>query len=215
MVFSVAIDGKAGVGKSTVARLVAKKLNITYVNTGSMYRAIGLKLLLNNVDIDQIEDIDSFLKSTKIKLVDDEIFLDGENVTEKIRDEKVGNFTSKISQNKKIREYLVYLQQEIAKHQSIVMEGRDIGSVVLKNSKNKFYLTASAHNRALRRYDELKLKGLDVNLNKLIDDMAKRDYDDTHRKNSPLVKADDAFEIATDALNPDEVAKLIVSRVIK
>ena len=215
MVFSVAIDGASGVGKSTVAKLVAEYLNITYVNTGAMYRAIGLKILDKGIDIKDELALTELLNNTIVTMDGDKVILDGKDVSEAIREERIGNFASTVSKIQIIREHLVTQQQNIAKDKSVVMEGRDIGTVVLKDSKNKFYLTASVDERARRRYLELLNKNQFEDLETIKKDMEKRDFQDMNRENSPLKKAKDAEEIVTDNLTQEEVAKLIVNKVEK
>lgn len=215
MVFSVAIDGASGVGKSTVAKLVAEYLNITYVNTGAMYRAIGLKILNTGIDIKDELALTELLNNTIVTMDGDRVILDGKDVSEAIREERIGNFASTVSKIQIIREHLVTQQQNIAKDKSVVMEGRDIGTVVLKDSKNKFYLTASVDERARRRYLELLNKNQFEDLETIKKDMEKRDFQDMNRENSPLKKAEDAEEIVTDNLTQEEVAKLIVDKVKK
>lgn len=215
MVFSVAIDGASGVGKSTVAKLVAEYLNITYVNTGAMYRAIGLKILNTGIDIKDELALTELLNNTIVTMDGDKVILDGKDVSEDIREERIGNFASTVSKIQIIREHLVTQQQNIAKDKSVVMEGRDIGTVVLKDSKNKFYLTASVDERARRRYLELLNKNQFEDLETIKKDMEKRDFQDMNRENSPLKKAEDAEEIVTDNLTQEEVAKLIVDKVKK
>lgn len=213
MVFSVAIDGASGVGKSTVAKLVAEYLNITYVNTGAMYRAIGLKILNTGIDIKDELALTELLNNTIVTMDGDKVVLDGKDVSEAIREERIGNFASTVSKIQIIRDNLVTQQQNIARDKSVVMEGRDIGTVVLKDSKNKFYLTASVDGRARRRYLELLNKNQFEDLETIKKDMEKRDFQDMNRENSPLKKAEDAEEIVTDNLNQEEVAKLIVDKV--
>ena len=215
MVFSVAIDGASGVGKSTVAKLVAEYLNITYVNTGAMYRAIGLKILDKGIDLKDESALAELLSNTIVTMDGDKVILDGKDVSEAIREERIGNFASTVSKIQIIREHLVTQQQNIAKDKSVVMEGRDIGTVVLKDSKNKFYLTASVDERARRRYLELLNKNQFEDLKTIKKDMEKRDFQDMNRENSPLKKAEDAEEIVTDNLTQEEVAKLIVDKVKK
>ncbi len=215
MVFSVAIDGASGVGKSTVAKLVAEYLNITYVNTGAMYRAIGLKILNTGIDIKDELALTKLLENTIVTMEVDKVVLDGKDVSEAIREERIGNFASTVSKIQIIRKHLVTQQQNIAKDKSVVMEGRDIGTVVLKDSKNKFYLTASVDERARRRYLELLNKNQFEDLETIKKDMEKRDFQDMNRENSPLKKAEDAEEIVTDNLTQEEVAKLIVDKVKK
>lgn len=215
MVYSVAIDGASGVGKSTVAKLVAEYLNITYVNTGAMYRAISLKIIDSGIEIKDEKALSELLCNTSVSMDGDKILLDGKDVSDAIREERIGNFASTVSKIQIIRDHLVSQQQNIAKDKSVVMEGRDIGTVVLKDSKNKFYLTASVDERARRRYLELLNKNQFEDLETIKKDMEKRDFQDMNRKNSPLKKAEDAEEIVTDNLTQEEVAKLIVNKVRK
>ena len=180
-----------------------------------MYRAIGLKILNTGIDIKDEGALAELLNNTIVTMDGDRVILDGKDVSEAIREERIGNFASTVSKIQIIREHLVTQQQNIAKDKSVVMEGRDIGTVVLKDSKNKFYLTASVDERARRRYLELLNKNQFEDLETIKKDMEKRDFQDMNRENSPLKKAEDAEEIVTDNLTQEEVAKLIVNRVRK
>ena len=180
-----------------------------------MYRAIGLKILDKGIDIKDELALTELLNNTIVTMDGDKVILDGKDVSEAIREERIGNFASTVSKIQIIREHLVTQQQNIAKDKSVVMEGRDIGTVVLKDSKNKFYLTASVDERARRRYLELLNKNQFEDLETIKKDMEKRDFQDMNRENSPLKKAKDAEEIVTDNLTQEEVAKLIVDKVEK
>lgn len=209
--FSIAIDGPAGAGKSTVAKLIASKLNIAYIDTGAMYRAFTLKLIDNNINLKDLETVIEVLKETSIDFKDNHIYLDGNIVDEEIRDNKISNNVSEVAKIGEVRKRLVEVQREIAENKSTVMDGRDIGSTVLKDAKHKFYLTASVEERATRRYKELKLKDDTVSLNSIKSEIETRDTMDSTRAISPLVKCDDAVEI--DSTNEDIIET--VERILK
>lgn len=214
---NIAIDGPAGAGKSTIARAVAEKLGSTYVDTGAMYRAFALFLLRGNVpaeDTDALED--AFEKACiGIRYTDgsQRVFLGSEDVTDLIRTEEVSKMGSISSANARVRELMVKLQQRLAKEMPVVMDGRDIGTVVLPDAELKIFLTADPHARALRRYNELKRKqgSLNISLEEIEKDISERDYRDTHREASPLRKADDAVLIDTTDMTIDEVTDKILS----
>lgn len=202
----IAIDGPAGSGKSSIAKDLAKRLNILYVDTGAMYRAITLKLLKTDES-----DFEKVLKETKINFDGDKIFLDGKDVSEKIRENEISNKTSEFSKKKIIRDYLVKKQREIAKDRDVVMEGRDIGSVVLKDAEYKFFLTADVETRAMRRYKQIDDDSL--SFDEILEDLKIRDYNDSHRENSPLIKTDDAILIDSTDLNAEETIEKIISYI--
>jgi len=206
---SVAIDGPAGAGKSTIAKLVAKKFNLMYINTGSMYRAVALVASENNVDENNIERICDLIDDMEMKFENDELILNGINIQDKITMPNISSIVSKYASIKEVREKLVKLQREMSNKFDVIMDGRDIGTVVLSNSKNKFFLTASAEARALRRYEELKNRGLDVDYNAILEDIQKRDYIDSNRTVDPLRKADDAIEIDSTNLSIEQVTEEI------
>ncbi len=216
---NIAIDGPSGAGKSTVAKLIAKKMNITYLDTGAMYRAMGLKCLRLGLRPDNEDEVLSFLFETDIEVIyvdgKQKVLVDGDDVTPHIREHRVSKAASDISKHIEVRELLVKMQQEIASKQDIVLDGRDITSKVLPNSKNKFYLTASAECRAKRRYDELLAKGENVDYESILKDVNQRDYNDSHRANSPLVKTEDSHYIDSSDMTVDEVVDLIVSKVVR
>lgn len=202
----IAIDGPAGSGKSSLAKEIAKRLGILYVDTGAMYRAITLKLLKE--DESSYEDI---LKNTKISFEVDKIFLDGRDVSKEIRENEISNKTSEMSKKKIIRDYLVKMQREIARDKDVVMEGRDIGSVVLKDAEYKFFLTADVKTRAMRRYKQIDDDK--VSFEEILEDLKVRDYNDSHRENSPLIQTEDAILIDSTDLNAEETIEKIISYI--
>ena len=216
---AVAIDGPAGAGKSTIAKLVSKKLNYIYVDTGAMYRAIGLYLIKNNISADDEKSIDNAIADADISIdyIDSvqHVYIDGEDVTDKLRTEQVGNMASSCSIYLSVREKLVSLQRDIAKKQNVVMDGRDIATKVLPNADTKIYLTASVDTRAERRYKELKEKNVTCDIETIKKDIEDRDYRDMHRKNSPLVQAEDAVLIDSSNMSIDEVVDKILELVKK
>ena len=202
----IAIDGPAGSGKSSLAKEIAKRLGVLYVDTGAMYRAITLKLLKE--DESSYEEI---LKNTKISFEGDKIFLDGRDVSKEIRENEISNKTSEMSKKKIIRDYLVKMQREIARDKDVVMEGRDIGSVVLKDAEYKFFLTADVETRAMRRYKQIDDDK--VSFDEILEDLKVRDYNDSHRENSPLIQTEDAILIDSTDLNAEETIEKIISYI--
>lgn len=209
----IAIDGPTSAGKSTIAKLLAQKLKINYVDTGSMYRALTLKVLSNNIDPKSDEDVVAIADKTKIDYFENHIFLDGLCVDDKIRNELIDKNVSYVCQYRDVRKRLVSLQKEIASKSSVIMDGRDIGTVVLKDANYKFFLTASADVRAKRRYKEYIEKGLEVNFEDIKNDLIRRDDYDSHREVDPLVKASDAIEVNTDDKNIEETVELMLSYI--
>lgn len=212
--YSIALDGPAGSGKSTVAKLTAKKLGFTYVDTGAMYRAIGLYFLRNNVDISDNAAVVKALSEIEVDLeyVDGEqqVMLNEENVNAYIRTEEVGKQASIVSALGEVREKLLSLQRNMAEKKSVIMDGRDIGTVVLPNATLKIYMEASAKIRAKRRYDELTAKGVSCDLDEIEKDIIARDERDMNREISPLKKADDAEVVDTSEINPQQVSEKII-----
>ena len=209
----IAIDGPTSAGKSTIAKLLAQKLKINYVDTGSMYRALTLKVLNNNIDPKSEKDVTSIADKTEIDYFENHIFLDGLCVDDKIRNELIDKNVSYVCQYRDVRKRLVSLQKEIASKSSVIMDGRDIGTVVLKDANYKFFLTASADVRAKRRYKEYLEKGLEVNFEDIKNDLIRRDDYDSHREVDPLVKASDAIEVNTDDKNIEETVELMLSYI--
>ncbi len=193
---SIAIDGPAGAGKSTLSRTVAKNLGYIYVDTGALYRTVGLKFIRLGYDTDLNCNIADVLKDTTadIRFVDGEqrVFLDGEDVSDLIRTPKASMMASAVSAKPEVREFLLNMQRKLAENNNVVMDGRDIGTVVLPNATVKIYLTASAEVRAMRRYKEMLEKGQEAVYDDVYKDMVQRDYNDMNRPIAPLKKADDA-----------------------
>lgn len=213
MSFNVAIDGPAGAGKSTVAKAAAKEQGFIYVDTGAMYRAMALYMIRRGIDSNDEEKVCERLNEIDIALAYEDgvqqVLLNGENVSGLIRTDEVSMATSNISKFRLVREKMVELQQEIAKTTDVVMDGRDIGTVVLPNADIKLYLTASAHVRAVRRYKEQMEKGGARTLEEIEQDIIARDYQDMHRENSPLTKAEDAVYLDTSDMNQKQVVDMI------
>ena len=206
---NIAIDGPAGAGKSTIAKTLAKDRNMVYVDTGAMYRAIGLYCSRKGIAGDDEETIVGELDNINVSLAyengEQVVYLNGENVNGFIRTPEAGNMASAVSVYSKVRAKMVELQQTLAASTSVVMDGRDIGTVVLPNAEVKIYLTASSEVRAKRRYDELVAKGMECDLKQLQKEIEERDYRDMHREVSPLKKAEDAVELDTSYMTIPEV----------
>ncbi len=215
--FNVAIDGPAGAGKSTIAKMVAKKMNLIYVDTGSMYRAMALECLRKGVEAHEHDKVAEIVKPLNISIEYEDgvqqVILNGENVNGYIRTEEVGNMTSAIATYAEVRDKLVELQRQIGREKEVIMDGRDIGTCVLKDAEVKIYLTASSKTRANRRYLELKEKGVECNLSDIEKDIIERDYRDMNREISPLKQADDAILVDSSDLNIDEVVE-VISKII-
>lgn len=214
-IFSVAIDGPAGAGKSTVAKAVAKALNAAYLDTGAMYRTMGLYMAEHGHRRPEAIAEAARTPDLRVEFRDgvQRMFLDGEDVTERIRTPEAAATASKVSAVGAVRERLVDLQREIARGQSVVMDGRDIGTVVLPDATVKIYLTASCEVRAKRRFNELTQAGKEIAYEQVLDDIVQRDYNDAHRAVSPMRQADDAVRVDTSEMTRDEVVADIVRRV--
>ena len=214
MSFSIAIDGPAGAGKSTIAKKIAKELHFIYVDTGAMYRAMALFLIRNGVRPDEKEKISVMCKLANITILyedgEQQVWLNGENVTGLLRTEEVGNMASGSSVHPDVRIKLVELQRQLASKSDVVMDGRDIGTHVLPNANLKIYLTASSQVRAERRYDELVAKGEECDLDKIELDIMERDTRDMTREISPLRQAEDAILIDSSDMTIDEVVETVV-----
>ncbi|OFD51465.1 cytidylate kinase [Bacillus mycoides] len=214
---SIAIDGPAAAGKSTVAKVVAKKLSYVYIDTGAMYRAITYAALEQKVDIENEEKLMEVVKNVNIEFQQGEntqlVFLNGQDVSEVIRTPDVTNRVSIVAKHPLVREEMVRRQQELAEKGGVVMDGRDIGTHVLPDAEVKIFMLASVEERAERRYLENMNKGFDSNLEQLKEDIARRDKLDSEREVSPLKKADDALELDTTSLSIEEVVQKIMGIV--
>jgi len=214
-IFNVALDGPAGSGKSTVAKILARDYNILYLDTGAMYRACALKALRENVSPKDGVSVEKLLPTLNVKVEykdgTQHTILDGEDVSSAIRENAVSMAASDISAHKAVREKMVEMQREIAKQMSCVLDGRDIGSTVLPNAKYKFFITADSKIRAERRYKELQARGQTVDFEALHEEIVRRDKQDSEREFSPLKKADDAYLLDTSKMNVEEVVAKIKS----
>lgn len=209
MKISIAIDGPAGAGKSTIAKLIGEKYNLMYINTGSMYRAVTLFAMRKGVEPNQVDDLCELIDTLKMYFDNDNLFVNDMDVTDELRSIEVTNNVSRYASILEVRQKLVEMQQEIAKNYNVIMDGRDIGTVVLKNATLKIFLTARAEERAKRRYDELIAKNVKVDYNNILEDIKKRDYIDSNREVDPLRKAEDAIEIDTSTMGISEVVDAI------
>lgn len=213
---SVAIDGPAGAGKSTIAKLVAKELQAIYVDTGAMYRAIAVYFLRNQLDPEMPEQVEQACRNIEVSISYEDgaqqVWLNGENVTPFLRTEEVGNMASKSSAKQPVRDALLQLQRDMAAKNTVVMDGRDIGTNVLPNAEVKIYLTASSAERARRRYEELKQKGENCDLAQIEADIIKRDEQDMSRAIAPLKQAEDAYYLDSSNLTISEVVEVILNQ---
>jgi cytidylate kinase len=207
----IAIDGPGGAGKSTIAKLVGDKLGLEYIDTGAMYRAVGLKLNRKGIKPDDLISISNVLEETTIDFVNGKIILDGDDVSDIIRTQEISKFASIYSQIPEVRSKLVDIQRRIAAGKSVIMDGRDIGTNVLTDAELKVFLTADSLVRARRRYEELRSKGVNANLDDIHEEIKDRDYQDMHRKLNPLAQAEDAIRLDTSDMTIDEVVNTIVA----
>ena len=216
-IIRIALDGPSGSGKSTIAKRLSSKLNILYLDTGAMYRATALKALSLGIDTLDEAGVNTFIEdiNLEIKYVDgaQHTFLDGEDVSERIREPHVSMAASNISSLKCVRLKMVEMQRQIASKMSCVLDGRDIGSYVLPNADYKFYITASVDVRADRRFKELTLKGHKIDFDELKKEIEQRDYNDKNRDFAPLTKASDAIEIDTSFMNVEQVISKVISYI--
>lgn len=214
MGYNVAIDGPAGAGKSTIAKLVAKEKGYIYVDTGAMYRGLAIHFLNQGLQPEEIEKVTEACKTAEVTIGYEEgvqqIYLNGENVTGKLREEAVGNMASKTSAIPEVRAKLLELQRNLAKKEDVIMDGRDIGTNILPNADVKIYLTASVETRAKRRFDELTEKGQECDYDEIAKDIEERDYRDMHRDIAPLKQAEDAHLVDSSDMTIDEVVATIV-----
>ena len=212
---NIAIDGPAGAGKSSVAKAVAKELGFIYVDTGALYRAVGVNALKNNIKTDDKEAVIAMLPDTKVELryIDgvQRVILNDEDVSETIRMPEASMAASNVSAIPEVRAFLLNLQHDMAEKNNVIMDGRDIGTVILPDAQYKFFLTATAEVRADRRFKELKEKGIDVDYNALLEEIIQRDYNDSHRATAPLKQADDAIFVDSSNMNLEESINHILS----
>lgn len=217
MGFKIAIDGPAGAGKSTIAKQVARRENLIYIDTGAMYRAMSLLMLQNGIPLNDAEKIGQECSRAQIDIAykngEQAVFLNGENVDAFLREERVGNAASAVSAVPRVRERLVQLQRELAESADVVMDGRDIGTVVLPDADLKIFLTASSRVRAERRYRELQEKGIEADLKTIQRDIEERDHRDMTRETSPLRQAEDAVVIDSSMMTVDEVIQNILDLI--
>lgn len=212
-IFRIAVDGPSGAGKSTIAKLVAKDLGIDYIDTGAMYRAVGYKAFISSVKPDDKDAVKAMLDDTDIDFVQGDIILDGEIVNDKIRTSEISQKASVYSAIPEVREKLVELQRKMGTKKSVIMDGRDIGTNVLKDAEYKFFLTASAEERAERRHKELLEKGEEISFEEVLNDIKQRDHNDMTRKLNPLKRADDAIEVDTAGLTIEEVVGCVLKEI--
>ncbi|BCZ46591.1 cytidylate kinase [Clostridium gelidum] len=215
MRISVAIDGPAGAGKSTIAKLVGEKYNLMYINTGAMYRAVALEATENNLSPEKVDEICNLISSMEMHFEDDDLILNGENIQEKITMPRISSIVSGYASIPEVRSILVKLQRDMSSKFDVIMDGRDIGTVVLKDAKFKFFLTASPEERAERRFKELQERNLECLYEQILQDIIDRDYKDTHRAFDPLKKADDAVEIDSTNLDINGVVNTICEFIEK
>ena len=211
----IAIDGPGGAGKSTIAKLLAKDLGVEYIDTGAMYRAIGLKIIREDIDLGDEINLKSMLDNTEIDFSNEKIILDNEDVSKLIRTPEISMMASDCSKEALVREKLVKLQRAIGAKKSIVMDGRDIGTNVLKDAELKIFLTADAEVRAKRRYDEMIQKGSSADYQNILEDINRRDYQDSHRELNPLKQAEDAILLDTSNMSITDVVNSIKGYIEK
>ena len=212
--YIIALDGPAGSGKSTIAKVIAKNFGLTYLDTGAMYRMVALYILENNIDFNNITDVENILNNIKVDIIDDKFILNGKDVSLEIRTPEVTKIVSPVSAIKAVRVKLVDLQRDISKGKKVILDGRDIGTVVFPNANLKIFLVASPEERAKRRVKDYASKGITEDFETVLKDILERDHTDSTRKESPLKKAEDAIEVDTSFLNIEESVQAI-SNLIK
>ncbi|MBQ1477423.1 MAG: (d)CMP kinase [Erysipelotrichaceae bacterium] len=213
---NIAFDGPSAAGKSTIADLVAEKLGYTHLDTGAMYRAVAYEALQKGIALDDEENVVRMIEGMDLEMkADGSVVLNKEDISEKIRTNEISLAASDVSKLEKVRAALVAMQQKISRGGGYILDGRDIGTVVLKDAEVKIYLTASVESRALRRHKQNLEKGIESDLESIRRDIEKRDYQDTHREHSPLKKAEDAVEIDSSDLSIEEVVDAVMALVEK
>ena len=211
----VAIDGPAGSGKSTIAKIIAKKFNFTYIDTGAMYRMITLYLLENNIDFDDLKEIEKVLNTVNLDMQGDKFYLNNVDVTTKIREKIINENVSKVASIKIVRSNLVDLQRKVSNNKNVILDGRDVGTVIFPNAKVKIFLIASPEERARRRYNEFLEKKTEITYDEVLKSIKERDRIDSTRDESPFVKADDAIELDSTNLTIDDVVNFISKEIEK
>lgn len=218
MGFIVAVDGTAGSGKGSITKIVAEKLNLTAIDTGAMYRCVALAMIEANIKMEELDKIEELLKNIKIEFIENEnekkVFLNGKDVTLKIRSIEVTEYASPVATIGIVREHLVKLQRKMAESQDIIMEGRDIGTNVFPNANVKIYLDATPEERAKRRFRQNKENGINIPYEEILQNVIDRDYRDSHREISPLTKAPDATYIDSTGMTVEEEAEEVI-KIIK
>lgn len=209
----IAVDGPAGAGKSTIAKIVAKQMNINYIDTGAMYRAVSYKIHKMNIDMNNMEEIKDMMDNTTIDFEEGHILLDGKDVESYIRTPEINKLVSEVAKIGFIRTALVETQRAIGKKKSVIMDGRDIGTEVFKNADLKVFLTADVRERAVRRHKEMTEKGYDISVDTIEEDIKRRDEEDSNREISPLKKAEDAVEVNTTGKSIEEVVVTIIGLI--
>lgn len=215
--FTVTLDGPAASGKSTTARLVAQRLDWLYLDTGAMYRAMAVNTLKNNIALNDVERIAKMSETVTIEMKHDKettrIYVDGEEVTREIRTPEIDRAVGPVCEVSRVRERLVDLQRQIAQGRNIVAEGRDMGTVVFPTAECKFYFVASLEERAKRRVADLNRQGIEISIEKMMEEIEARDQRDSQRDISPLKRADDAIDVDTTSLNIDEQVNFVISKI--
>ena len=214
-IFQIAIDGPSGAGKSTIAKAIARRLGIDYIDTGAMYRALGYKMLQLGITEDETDKVAELLETTVIDFSHGDIILDGQVINNLIRTPEISMKASACSALGIVRKHLVKVQQEMGAKKSVIMDGRDIGTDVFPNARYKFFITATAEERAKRRSRELMEKGENVSYEETLESIIQRDYNDSHREVSPLRKAEDAEEVDTTDMTIDDVISYICDKIEK
>lgn len=211
----VAIDGPAGSGKSTIAKLLAKKYDLTYIDTGAMYRMITLYLLENNIDISDLKEVERVLNTVNLDMQGDKFYLDNIDVSTKIREKRINDNVSKVASIKIVRSNLVDLQRKISNNKDVILDGRDVGTVIFPNAQVKIFLIASPEERARRRYNEFLEKKTEITYDEVLKSIKERDHIDSTRDESPFVKADDAIELDSTNLTIEDVINFISKEIEK
>ena len=211
----VAIAGPAGSEKSTIAKLLAKKYNLTYIDTGAMYRMITLYLLENNIDINDLKEVERVLNTVNLDMQGDKFFLDNVDVSTKIREKRINENVSKVASIKIVRSNLVDLQRKISNNKNVILDGRDVGTVIFPNAQVKIFLLASPEERARRRYNEFLEKKTEITYDEVLKSIKERDHIDSTRDESPFIKADDAIELDSTNLTIEDVVNFISKEIEK